>query len=57
MPDAGKGTKIGIAGTIPAGYSLKKPEQTLSRQGDKYSSQSNQKRSPFDNTPPPAGYQ
>jgi hypothetical protein len=55
--DAGKGTKIGIAGTIPEGYSLTKPYESPRRDEDKKGSQSNEKRSPFDNTPPPAGYQ
>ena len=57
ISDAGKGTKIGIAGTIPAGYSLTQTYQSPRRDGNKKGSQSNQKRSPFDNTPPPAGYQ
>jgi hypothetical protein len=55
--DAGKGTKIGIAGTIPEGYSLTKPYEAPRRDEGKTGSQSNQKRSPFDNTLPPAGYQ
>ena len=56
ITDAGKGTKIAIAGTIPEGYSLLNP-YLRSPTGSKDRSAGSSKRMPFDNSSPPAGYQ
>ncbi len=56
ITDAGKGTKIAIAGTIPEGYSLLNP-YLRSPTGSKDRSAGSSKQMPFDNSSPPAGYQ
>ena len=56
IKDAGKGTKTTIAGTIPEGYSLTNPYLTPPT-GSKDRGAGSSKRSPFDSSAPPEGYQ